>query len=88
MINGYDVIADFNGLPGGDILEVIAPGFDPSTSNINDFVQTRVENGSTIVSVDRDGALNGAVFIDIAELQGVSTDVLGLLNNGSLSISD
>jgi hypothetical protein len=34
----------------------------------------------------RDGQANGIAFVDMVVLQGVSTDVGGLLNNGSLAL--
>jgi hypothetical protein len=45
-------------------------------------------DGSTSIQVDRDGQANGVAFVDMAVLQGVSTDVNGLLNNGSSILVD
>ena len=83
--DGIDVIADFNGLPGGDKLDlsdlvgVIAAGSEA------DFIQTAVANGSTTIRLDIDGAGGPEGFKDIAVLQGVSTDLAGLLANGSIA---
>jgi len=88
-LDGRDVIADFNGLPGGDLIDIsqLLTGFNPDSSNINDFVKTTQTEGSTTIQVDVDGTANGANFVDMAVLQGVCTDVMGLLNNGSLVLA-
>ena len=82
-----NVIADFNSLAGGDRLDLssILDGvYDPDTSNISDFLRATTVNGNTLLQIDVDGATGGANFVDLALLQGVSTDVQGLLNNGSV----
>ena len=78
-----DVVADFNGLLGGDLLDVSAllTSFDPQTDDINDFLQTAESDGSTTLRIDTKG---GANFDDLAVLQGVSTDLAGLLANGAI----
>ena len=87
-LNGLDVITDFTNAPGGDVLDVshLLSGFDPATSNINDFLHAAESNGSTTISVDTNG--DGSGFVDLVVLQGVNTDVMGLLNNGSLVLPD
>jgi serralysin len=87
-LDGRDLITDFTSAPGGDILDVsdLLVGFDPSTSNINKFLQTTVADGATFVQVDANGGGNS--FVDMAVLVGVTTDVMGLLNNGSLVLAD
>ncbi|HVR67103.1 MAG TPA: calcium-binding protein [Verrucomicrobiae bacterium] len=81
---GVDVIADFNGLPGGDQLDFDILGFLAAGTEA-DFIQTEVKNGSTIVRIDNDGTGGGSGFVDVAVLQGVSTDLAGLLANGSIA---
>jgi hypothetical protein len=49
-------------------------------------VQTVESNGSTTVRVDTDGGGNS--FVDLVVLEGVNTDVAGLLNNGNLALPD
>ncbi len=85
-LDGLDVIADFNGLPGGDALDVggLLTGFVEDVSNVNDFLRAVQAGGSTTLQVDPDGAVGGAVFVDMCVLQGVTTSISGLLNNGSL----
>ncbi len=85
-LDGLDLIADFDALPGGDLLDIadLLIGFDSAVDNLNDFLRASAADGSTTIQVDRDGQANGVAFVDMAVLQGVSTDVGGLLNNGSL----
>ncbi len=84
-LDGIDVIADFNGLPGGDKLDlsdlvgVIAAGSEA------EFIQTAAANGDTTIRLDIDGAGGPEGFKDMAVLQGVSTDLAGLLANGSIA---
>ncbi|HTO85129.1 MAG TPA: type I secretion C-terminal target domain-containing protein, partial [Methylomirabilota bacterium] len=76
--------------PGGDLLDlesVFAAGFDFATDNINDFLRTSTANGSTTIQVDGDGTANGVAFVDLVTLQGVSTDLAGLLTNGNLILA-
>jgi len=75
-------------LLGGDVLDIgdLLTGFDAVTSDINDFVQAVESNGSTTIRVDTNGGGNS--FVDMAVLEGVNTDVMGLLNNGSLALAD
>ena len=87
-LSGTDVITDFTSAPGGDVLDVsdVLTGFNPASSNINDFLKAVENNGSTTIQVDANGGGNS--FVDMAVLQGVNTDVMGLLSNGSLILSD
>jgi Ca2+-binding RTX toxin-like protein len=85
-IDPVDVIADFNGLPGGDVLLIAGVDFDPMTSKLDDFVRTTTADGNTKVSVDGDGALNGVNFVEVAVLQGVSTTAQALMDSGSLDL--
>ena len=85
-IDPVDVIADFNGLPGGDVLLIAGVDYDPMTSKLDDFVRTTTADGNTKVSVDGDGALNGVNFVEVAVLQGVSTSAQALMDSGSLDL--
>ena len=87
-LTGVDVVADFNGLPGGDVIEVgsLLLGFTPGVSDVNDFLKSSTANGSTTLQVDLDGAAGGVNFVEFAVLQGVSTSIDGLLANGSLQL--
>ncbi len=84
---GPDVIADFNAVTNGDLLELgdILSGYDPSSSNINDFIQCLFTADGTKIRVDADGG--GDSFVDLVTLVGVTTDITGLLNNGNLILT-
>jgi Ca2+-binding RTX toxin-like protein len=86
-LKGLDVITDFTSAPGGDVLDVsdLLTGFDAKTDNINDFLQATESNGSTTIGVDTNG---GGSFTDMVVLDGVNTDIMGLLTNGSLVLAD
>src|SRR5262249_54276378 len=81
-----DVIADFNGLPGADAIDVSGQltDFFPGISIVADYLETVTASGSTTIRVDWDGSGVGFAFADVAVLQGVSTDLAGLLANGSI----
>jgi Ca2+-binding RTX toxin-like protein len=87
-LDGVDVITDFTSAPGGDVLDVsdLLTGFNPATSNVNDFLQASENNGSTTIKVDANGGGNS--FVDMVVLDGVNTDIMGLLNNGSLVLAN
>jgi Ca2+-binding RTX toxin-like protein len=87
-LDGLDHITDFTSAPGGDVLDVsdLLTGFDPTSSNINDFLQADESNGSTTIKVDANGGGNN--FVDMVVLDGVNIDIQGLLNNGSLVLAD
>jgi hypothetical protein len=82
------VIADFTGGPGGDVVDLasVLGGFDFASDNINDFVRTSTANGNTTIQLDQDGTSNGVNFTDVVVLEGVSTDLAGLLTNGNLVV--
>ena len=93
-IDPADVIADFETGFGGDILD-LSPFFDSTVSsdvlaNPSAYIQTSTLDGNTIVRVDQDGAGGAGSFFDVCVLQGVSTDLNGLLSQGNLipAVSD
>lgn len=84
-LSGADVIADF---AGGDVIDLsgLLPGFDFASDNINDFLKISTANGNTTIQADVDGTANGVAFVDAVVLEGVSTDLAGLLTNGNLVV--
>ncbi|MFM9842378.1 MAG: beta strand repeat-containing protein [Dongiaceae bacterium] len=84
-----DVIADFDGNPGGDVLDlsILLSGYAPGVSNPADFIQTVVVGGSTQLNIDADGATGGIAYtLTAATLLGVSTDLAGLIANGVIAL--
>jgi Ca2+-binding RTX toxin-like protein len=85
-LNGIDVIADFNGGPGGDVIDLRhVSQFDFATDNINDFLKASTVNGNTTIQADVDGTGNAFAFVDVVVLEGVSTDLAGLLTTATWS---
>lgn len=79
---------DFNAMEG-DTLDISAllEGQDGVTDAINDFVHARTEGGSTVISVDVDGAGTAFEAVDIVQVDGISgLDVQELLNDGNLIV--
>ena len=84
-----DTIADFDGNPGGDLLDLstLLSGYTPGVSNPADFIQTVVVGGSTQINIDKNGATGGIAYtLTAATLLGVSTDLDGLIANGVISL--
>ncbi len=83
---GTDTITDFSTSEGDalNLSDVIA--FDPLTDTITDFVQITDNGTDSTVAVDADGTANGASFVTIATLQGVTglTDESALVTSGNL----
>ncbi|HRQ60834.1 MAG TPA: type I secretion C-terminal target domain-containing protein, partial [Alphaproteobacteria bacterium] len=73
----------------GDVLDISAllnDDFDPLQDAINEFVfATANDDGSTTLSVDADGAAGPGAAIQFVTLQGVTTTVDELVNNGSIA---
>lgn len=83
--DGVDRIADFRA--ARDVIDIadLLEGFDPSASDLDDFVQL-VESGTdTVLRVDADGG--GDKFQDLAILQGVTgIDIADLVDSGALAV--
>nr|WP_282705589.1 Ig-like domain-containing protein [Budvicia aquatica] len=56
------------------------------TGNIEDYINVRVENGNTVISIDRDGAGNSYNSTDLVTISGVQTDLATLLANHQLLV--
>ncbi len=78
--NGVDTITDYNQAEG-DVLDLsqVLTGFDPNSDVLDDFLQVTTDGSNATVSVDQDGAANGASFTDIATLQGVTSGTVTVL---------
>src|SRR5262249_54734427 len=57
-------------------------GFTKDVSDVNAFLKATTVGGSTLIQIDRDGAGSTFGFTDMVVLQGVSTDVAGLVASG------
>ncbi|MEZ0260918.1 MAG: type I secretion C-terminal target domain-containing protein [Alphaproteobacteria bacterium] len=74
----------------GDVIELhdLLQGYDAVTSNLSDFVSLTEVNGNTVVSIDRDGADNGAKFKQVVTLEGVTgLDEATVLAAGNIVVS-
>ncbi|WP_429108128.1 beta strand repeat-containing protein, partial [Aeromonas media] len=72
---GLDTITDFNSanlIQGGDVLDLRDLFQDTTGGDLSDYLAVREENGSTILSVDRDGTTGDAGFQDLVLLQGTT----------------
>lgn len=71
--DAIDSITDFDAGPLGDTLDLsdLLTGYTAGVSDANDFVQFTNLGGKTQVFVDQDGAVGGAIFVEVAELNGV-----------------
>lgn len=81
-----DTIKDFSVAQGDqlELSELLDGHYNATQDAINDFVFSRVVNGSTIISVDLNGSGNAANAVDIAKLEGLSTTLQNLLNSNSV----
>lgn len=86
---GLDTIADFNGAgmaQGGDVLD-LRDLFQDVTDDLSSYLNLREENGSTVISVDKDGTAGGSGFQDQVILQNVTGLTLEQLQDqGNLNI--
>lgn len=85
---GADTVTDFNAAEG-DVLDFhnLLQGFDPLSSALDDFVHLTQRGSDTIVSVDVNGAVKGAQFVQVATLSnttGLELDTL--FANGNIII--
>ena len=85
-ITGLDRIRDFNA-PLGDVIDVtgVLVGFTAGLRRKQFLKTTTTLDGSTTIQADLDGTAGGVLFKDLVVLEGVSTDIDGLIANGSLS---
>ena len=81
-IDSECVVADFNGLPGGDLIDVSDLLTSVTAATASGFLDTKIVDGSTLVRIDVDGGANK--FVDLVTLQGVGTDLNGLIANAAI----
>lgn len=90
-MNGMDnMITDFS-LPNVEKIDLSAllKAYIPGAATIADFVRATQTASGTVLSVDTDGAINGANFVDLVTLNNVQGfDVAALAANGQLIVSD
>jgi Ca2+-binding RTX toxin-like protein len=81
-INSDCIAGDINILPGGDLIDMSALLTSVTAATASGFLETKISNGNTVLRIDVDGGANK--FVDLATLQGVSTDLNGLIANAAL----
>ncbi len=59
---------------------------DSSAGDIADYINVRVEDGNTIISIDRDGTGGSYSSTDLVTISGVQTDLATLLANHQLLV--
>jgi Ca2+-binding RTX toxin-like protein len=74
LLSNADVITDFTAGLGGDKLDIrdILAGRGYIGGSVDEFVHLTEIAGDTVVSVDANGLTNGATFIQIATLTGIT----------------
>jgi Ca2+-binding RTX toxin-like protein len=83
---GTDTITDYK-TNQSDTLDIsnLLTGFTAGVSDIDNFCQFQVSGGNTTVRIDVDGTANGANFVSIATLTGITTLVVQTLyDNGQI----
>ncbi|MCI5061175.1 MAG: type I secretion C-terminal target domain-containing protein, partial [Alphaproteobacteria bacterium] len=80
-------IRDFDVAEDTIDLSALIEGSDDVTNAINDFVQLHEEDGSTVISVDVDGANGPAEAVEVARLKDVTgTSAEELVNDGTIIV--
>ena len=88
IADGHDQILDFQTGSGGDVLDVsdLLTGFDPASSNPDDFVSVTSQGDDTKVDVKPDGQDSDAVsLVTLAGVTDVTVDQL--VAHGNLEVS-
>ena len=80
--DGLDLVADFDGLPDRDTIDVGALLGIVTPATASGFLRAISLNGNTTLQIDTNGGADS--FVDLAVLQGVSTDLDGLIANGAI----
>ena len=86
--NNTDVIGDFS-ISDGDTIDLseLLTGYNPVTDIIQDFITLVDNGGSTIISVDRDGAGNAYTSEAVVELSNFTGSTIDdLLNNNHIIV--
>lgn len=73
-LSGVDAVTDFVKGATGDILDIrgVLTGYVAGSSTLADFVQVATEGSNTVVRIDQNGAADGAQYVDLVLLQGVT----------------
>jgi len=71
--DALDIVENFDAL-GHDAIDIsdILSGYDSLTSDINDFVTLSESGGNTTLTIDANGAVGGASYIDTVQINGVT----------------
>lgn len=86
--NDIDLVHNFNFAENDSIdISDLLTGYISGTSDINDFVQITTSGSDMVLSVDSNGAVDGASYIDIVRLVDVSgLNVDTLLTNENIIV--
>lgn len=92
LTNAGTVAAVINGfIPSfGETIDIkqLLPAFNPQTQQLSDVVHATVTGSDTMLSIDADGTANGASFVNIALLKGITDfEVAAMVASGNLIVS-
>jgi Ca2+-binding RTX toxin-like protein len=79
-----DLVADFNGLPGGDVIDVsdLLGGSGVTPATVTQFLRASISGGNTVLEIDTNGGANS--FAELVTLQGYGGGLSGLLANAAI----
>ena len=82
-----DTIEDFS-IGDGDRIDIsnILSAYDPMTDAISDFVTITGGGSEMTLSIDADGADNGAIFVDVVVFDNTNQTLEDMINSGSIII--
>lgn len=82
-----DTIEDFT-VGEGDSIDIsnILSAYDPMADAISDFVAVTGGGAEMTLSIDVDGADNGANFVDVVVFDNIGHTLEDMINNGSIII--
>ncbi|MDP6547221.1 MAG: calcium-binding protein, partial [Phycisphaerae bacterium] len=83
--SGVDIIKDFQGYDGGDVLDLTLLTGSQNGDTIGNIVNLLDDGTNTTVQVDADGSLNGQTYVDVVTLEGeTGLDLTTMEDDGNI----